>query len=110
MDTPIRSIQIATPDGKPILSLRLGYEPDGSAKTGDTKNSTARHSRNDATMSDAQKRYLFRLLAEREIEGDRAHEYLKESFGVDSLQDVTKGEASALIERLLEEPDKASAT
>jgi len=55
------------------------------------------------TMTYAQKRYLFRLLAERGIEGDEAHEYLKEKFKVESLKEVTKYEASQVIERLLRE-------
>ena len=106
MDTPIRSIQIAMPDGTPILSLRLGYDPDGSANATGSKNSNARHAKDGTSMTDAQKRYLFRLLAEREIEGDRAHAYLKKAFSVDSLEDASKAEASALIERLVEESER----
>ncbi len=54
-------------------------------------------------MSYAQKRYIFRLLADQGIEGDEAHENLKERFQVDSLKEVTKTEASQVIEKLLEE-------
>jgi len=54
-------------------------------------------------MTDAQKRYLFRILAERGIEEDQAHQHLKELFGVDSLKDVSKHEASKAIENLLNE-------
>ena len=57
---------------------------------------------NDAMMSDAQKRYLFRILAEQGMEGEKAHEELKKAFGVDSLKKVTKLEASREIERRLE--------
>ena len=56
----------------------------------------------DARMTDAQKRYLFRLLAEQGKEGEEAHEYLKNKiFQVSSLKEVTKFEASQAIERLL---------
>jgi len=58
----------------------------------------------DAFMTDAQKRYLFRLLAEQGKEGEEAHEYLKNRiFQVSSLKEVTKFEASQAIERLLSE-------
>jgi hypothetical protein len=52
-------------------------------------------------MTDAQKRYLLRLLAERGIEGDEAYDYLKKTFGVDYLSDVGKLEASRVIDQLL---------
>jgi hypothetical protein len=55
----------------------------------------------DASMTDAQKRYLFRILAEQGKEGEEAHEHLKKLFQVSSLKDVTKVEASQAIERLL---------
>ena len=55
----------------------------------------------DAMMTDAQKRYLFRILAEQGKEGEEAYEYLKNLFGVNSLKEVTKLEASQAIERLL---------
>lgn len=52
-------------------------------------------------MTDAQKRYLFRLLAANGIEKDAAYAELKKCFGVDSLQNVTKLEASREIEKRL---------
>lgn len=54
-------------------------------------------------MTAAQKRFLFRLMAGQGIDGDKAHEQLKGLFQVDSLKDVSKYEASKMIERLLEE-------
>ena len=59
-------------------------------------------------MTDAQKRYLFRILAERGIEGDQAYNRLKEIFQVDALKEITKMEASRAIERLLSEGKGAS--
>ncbi len=58
---------------------------------------------NDSMMTDAQKRYLFRILAEQGFEGEKAHEELKKAIGVDSLKKVTKFDASREIERRLEE-------
>jgi hypothetical protein len=57
----------------------------------------------DALMTDAQKRYLFRILADQGKEGEEAHDYLKKLFQVNSLKEVTKLEASQAIERLLAE-------
>ncbi len=52
-------------------------------------------------MSEAQRRYLFRILAGQGVAGDVAHEYLKELFAVESLTDVGKNDATAMIDRLL---------
>jgi hypothetical protein len=52
-------------------------------------------------MTDAQKRYLFRLLADQGIEGDEAYQHLKKTFGVEYLRDVGKIEASRVIDQLL---------
>jgi hypothetical protein len=55
----------------------------------------------DSPMTDAQRRYLFRLLAERQIEGDDAHRCLLEKAGVESLEQITKGKASILIDEMV---------
>jgi len=52
-------------------------------------------------MTDAQKRYLFRLLAGQGIEGESAYDELKRAFSVDNLKKVTKMEASREIEKRL---------
>ena len=52
-------------------------------------------------MTDSQKRFLFRILAERGKTGEEAHEHLKGLFKVKSLKDVTKLDASQMIEALL---------
>ena len=52
-------------------------------------------------MSESQRRYLFRLLAEQGIKNEAAHSYLKEAFRINSLKKVGKAQASALIEELL---------
>ncbi len=53
-------------------------------------------------MTDSQKRYLFRIMAVRGKEGEDAHEELKRLFQVKTLKDVTKLDASRMIEDLLE--------
>ncbi len=53
-------------------------------------------------MTDSQKRYLFRIMAVRGKEGEDAHEELKRLFQVKTLKDVTKFDASRMIEELLE--------
>lgn len=53
--------------------------------------------RADDPMTENQRRFLFRLLAERDLTGDAAHDWLKQQLGVGSLQEATKQEASDLI-------------
>lgn len=53
-------------------------------------------------ISDAQRRFIFRLLAERGIEGDLAHQQLNEMAGVESPSEVSRAKASEIIERLLQ--------
>jgi hypothetical protein len=55
----------------------------------------------DALMTDAQRRYLFRILAGRRMPSQQAHEYLKEFFAVESLDEVTKLQATQGIDELL---------
>ena len=55
----------------------------------------------DDPMTENQRRFLFRLLAERNITGDAAHDWLKQQLGVGSLQEATKHEASDLINVIL---------
>jgi len=106
-----RRIEVRTADDKLIFSLRL-YDEDNSSgngtasashANGNGRNGNANGSKDSLGMSDAQKRYLFRILAERGLEGDDAHRHLKERFGANTLADVSKREASTMIEQLLEE-------
>jgi hypothetical protein len=52
-------------------------------------------------MSEAQRRYLFRILGGQGIAGEDAHAYLKDFLGVASLKDVTRQQATRAIDRLL---------
>jgi hypothetical protein len=56
---------------------------------------------NGAPMTEAQRRYLFRLLAGDGLTGEAAHERLKELFKVESLKNAKKTDATALIDRLV---------
>jgi hypothetical protein len=63
---------------------------------------------NGALMTEAQRRYLFRILAGQGLQQDAAHEYLKEFFGVEALSQVSKARATEAIDQLLQEaPDGA---
>ncbi len=111
MKNKARCIELRTSEGKVILSLYLcdkevslkdSQEDSGEKRMTNPKKKTA-SSPSDDQMTDAQKRYLFRLLAGNGIDGEKAHEYLKDLFQVESLKEVTKLEASKIIEQLLEE-------
>lgn len=114
MKKKARCIEVRTSDGKVILSLHLydkeiakednievlpNQKPEARKKKGQDESAQT----DESLMTYAQKRYLFRILAEKGLEGDKAHEHLKDLFQVDSLKEVSKLEASKMIERLLEE-------
>lgn len=52
-------------------------------------------------MSEAQRRYLFRLVSGRGFHKEAGEEYLKDLFMVDSLAKVTKVAATKMIDELL---------
>ena len=113
MKDKARRLELRTVDGKVILVLYLYEEiavedqpnakesPKPDAGKANPQNSSS--SKENPPMTDAQKRYLFRIMAEKGLENDQAYSKLKELFQVDSLREVTKLEASKMIERLLEE-------
>ena len=100
-------IEVRTAEGRPILSLHLTEREvaAGERQAASTSQASGR-STNDSSMTDAQKRYLFRLLADQGMEAEAGHQRLKKLFGVDSLQEVSKREASRMIEQLLEENER----
>lgn len=83
--SPDPSPTIRNADGKPPLPKR-----EQAAKT------------NSDSMTENQRRYLFRLLAERDCKGSKAKEYLLDYFEVESIKDVTKKAASELIEQMVD--------
>ena len=107
MEKKVRCVEVRMPDGKPILNLHLIYQSDASGVQGapikGQNGQVSTQSPGDSSMTDAQKRYLFRILAEQGIEEDKAHQRLKELLGVDSLKQASKTEASNMIEHLLEQ-------
>lgn len=54
----------------------------------------------DGRASDEQRRYLFRLLAQRGIEGDRARAFVHDELGVSSLREAARADVSALIDKV----------
>ena len=112
MATTPKRIEVRSSDGNLMFSLRLYDETRGAGNEANASPRSAAQASNpkgrngngyqDAdAISDAQKRYLFRILADQGLEGDQALSYLKERCGVEGLSNVTKREASALIEELL---------
>jgi hypothetical protein len=53
------------------------------------------------SMSEAQRRYLFRLMATQGYQKEAAEERMKDLFLVDSLSTVTKAQATKMIDELL---------
>jgi hypothetical protein len=113
MKTKAKCVDLRTVDGKVILVLYLydkeidlednQEQPAEKPEANKEKPKTGNPQDKESMMTDAQKRYLFRILAERGIEGDKAYDRLKELFQVDTLKEVTKLEASRAIESLLNE-------
>ena len=113
MKDKARRLELRTVDGKVILVLYLyeeissGDQPKAEESlkpdAGKAKPQNSGSSKENPPMTDAQKRYLFRIMAEKGYENDQGYAKLKELFQVDSLKEVTKLEASRMIERLLEE-------
>jgi len=56
----------------------------------------------DGPMSEAQRRYLFRLLAGQGYQGAAAEDYLRERLGVQQLSGASRSDASALIDELVQ--------
>ncbi len=113
MGRTVKSIEVRTAEGQLILCLNLiekEMDSRNQAQTSGNRRSEPRSSgnqgngsQNNEAMTEAQRRYLFRILAEQGIEGDVAFEKLKELFDVSVLKEVSKRDASKMIERLLED-------
>ncbi len=59
-------------------------------------------------MTEPQKRYLFRLLAQQGVEAKKAEAHLKDYFRVQNLRDVSKAGASQLIEQMIADQKEAA--
>ena len=102
MDSKGKLIEVKTADGKTIFSISIVENTSVEPKQEETDNGNGKSQRKEEFMTDAQKRYLFRLLAEQGLEEKEAHEALKKRFNVSTLKNVTKLEASQTIEAILE--------
>lgn len=60
-------------------------------------------------MTDAQRRFLFKLLAEQGVDEEQAHQVLREEFNVTNLKEATKSQASKLINHLVQNKEQVSA-
>jgi len=99
----MKCVDIKTGDGKTLFTLHI-YDlevPANGNKANQTPNGNG--TKPDEPMTDAQKRYLYRILAESGLEGEAATRELKKHFGTETLKEVTKAEASELIKQLLQE-------
>ncbi len=113
MARTVKTLELRTAEGKLIVSLFLvekEVEPEGKQNSGGNRKpepkadkNSGNGSQNGEPMTEAQRRYLFRILAEQGIEGDAAFEKLKSIFDVNALKQVTKRDASRVIEQLLED-------
>lgn len=102
-----KCVNVKTKEGKIIVSLYLdpgqGYVLEAGLDQVKGDKEKGEKSGNGSSMTHPQKRLLFRLLADQGIEGDKAHDHLKKLFQVSSLGDVSKMEASKMIEQMLKE-------
>jgi hypothetical protein len=98
----VKGLELSSPRGRRGASTTTNGSGKPASDRNDPNHPTDKSHPNAQPMSDAQKRYLFRLLAEQGFEGDQASDHLKNLFRVDALKEVTKQEASRAIEQLLE--------
>jgi hypothetical protein len=118
MEPKTKVIEVRTGEGKLIVSFYVTERavnsenrPTNQGNPGNTNRNEKKGESNqgnsspkdESLMTDAQKRYLFRILADQGIDGDGAYEHLKQLFGAATLKEVGKFEASKMIERLLGE-------
>ncbi len=96
------------PASTPRTEDRASVEPRATAPKTDARPDD----RNGGTASENQIRYLFRLVAEKGLEGEAAKAYLHRELGVGSVREASRTKASMLIERLksngLDAPAKAA--
>jgi hypothetical protein len=101
-------LEVYTPDGSLVCRVYMTERdlpvatPNAPAEKSHPEKSKEKEPANGEPMTSPQKRLLFRLMATQGKEGETAHEELKKKFRVKSLQDVSKREASRMIEQLME--------
>jgi hypothetical protein len=100
---------VTTLDGQPlcaVLITRERTEPATPASIPATAapaspNGSVSRNQREPQMTDPQKRYLFRLLAQQGMDGKAAEAHLKETLQVTALREVSKMAASQLIEQMV---------
>jgi hypothetical protein len=105
----IYRLTVTTPEGQPLCTLLLTRErTEHETRTSGPAPVTAAHpngskssSAEDPRMTEPQKRYLFRLLAQQGMDGKAAEGHLKATFQVATLREVSRTTASQLIEQLI---------
>lgn len=107
MGQTAKCFELRLSDGKLLASLRLydiqiveKMNGDVAPKPEPAKNGA---NGNGSSMTEPQQRKLFRLLAERGFEGEKALARLKELFRVNTLKEVGKYEASQMIDKFVKE-------
>jgi hypothetical protein len=102
---------IRRPNGEPLMALLVECEQangeshpatPATDKSAPTRPQAATNGRaaGEPTMTDPQKRYLFRLLGAQGVQGKDAEAQLKQYFRVMNLRDVSKAAASEYINQL----------
>ena len=114
MTSDSRDFEVRSPEGTLMFSVHVVDEStahrNGQSSTVPSNQRPAGESpkrsdgqKDSGAITAAQERYLFRILADRGMEGDAAHEELIHLFGVQSLATVSKEQASSMIKKLLQE-------
>lgn len=110
MTNKAKRIEVRTADDKVLFTFYLTeeeisnyYKPGKKPGNAKEKKEGNLGIKTEEPMTDAQKRYLFRILADQGIEEDNALKHLKDLFQVNSLKEVSKLEASRAIENMLAE-------
>jgi hypothetical protein len=103
---------VASPEGQPLFTVLITRERTEIPKPVPASvspapaparpvNGPTTSNDGDARMTEPQKRYLFRLLAQQGVDGKAAEAHLKQFFRVNTLREVSKTAASHLIERMV---------
>ena len=80
-----------------------GYRRTNTSSKSQKPNEISGSNNGNDKMTFKQRRFLFRLMALRNIKGDEAELYLKQALDVEDLDEASKKETSALIDRLVTE-------
>ena len=104
-------VTVTTLEGAPLFMMLIARERTESARPEPVSDPAAvapphpggsvSNRAEDPRMTEPQKRYLFRLLAQQGMDGKAAEGHLKETFQVATLREVPKMAASQLIEQLI---------